>query len=80
MRRIEAEKGVIKMKYKETVEIGREEAFELCNTELPNKKKEIIIARQIGHPDGDEVIYRENGKYYIAPFNNPLRKEVKNET
>ncbi len=57
------------MKYLYAVEIGREEAFELCNCELPTNKIEKLIVRQKGHPAGDEVIFKENGKYYIAPFN-----------
>ena len=56
------------MKYLDAIEIGREEAFELCNCELPTKKIERIIARQIGHPAGDEIVFKENGKYYIAPY------------
>ena len=56
------------MKYKDACEIGREEAFELGNCELPTKKKEQLVIRQVGHPQGDDVIFKEGGKYYIAPF------------
>lgn len=53
------------MKYKDAVEIGREEAFELCGGELPTKRIERIIARQVGL--GDSIIFKENKKYYVAP-------------
>lgn len=56
-----------KMRYKDAVEIGREEAFELCGCELPTAKVERIIARSV--IEGDSVIYKESGKFYIAPFN-----------
>jgi len=62
------------MKYLGAIEIGREEAFELCNYELPTKKIEKIITRQKGHPDGDSMVFTENRKYYIAPFD--ARKEM----
>ena len=54
------------MKYKDAVEIGREEAFELSGCELPTSKVERLICRRVGL--GDSVIYKEYGKYYIAPF------------
>ena len=54
------------MRYKDSVEIGREEAFELCGCELPTAKVERIIARSV--MEGDSVIYKEARKFYIAPF------------
>ena len=56
------------MKYKDAVEIGREEAFELSGFELPTKKQDRLIIRQVGHPSGDEVVFKEGNKYFIAPF------------
>ena len=61
-------KGGGNMLYTDAIEIGREEAFELCNCELPTKKKEQLIIRQVGHPQGNEVVFKENGRYYMAPF------------
>lgn len=57
------------MRYKEAIEIGREEAYELSGYELPTSKKDRLLVRQVGHPQGNEVIFREHKKYYIAPFN-----------
>lgn len=50
------------MKYLDAIEIGREEAFELCNCELPTKKIERIIVRQKGHPAGDEIVFGDKMK------------------
>ena len=46
------------------VEIGREEAFELCNYELPTKKTEHIISRST--LETSQIVYKENGKFFIA--------------
>jgi len=59
-------KAIIRQVRGDAVEIGREEAYELCGGELPTSKKERLIVRQIGHPQGDEVVWKEGDKYYIA--------------
>ena len=56
------------MRYKEAIEIGRTEAFEMAGYELPTIKKDRLVIRAIGHPEGDEVVFKIGHKYYIAPF------------
>ena len=54
------------MKFKElnVVEIGREEAYELCGGDLPTKKTRCIISRQVGLVSS--VIYKEKTRYFIG--------------
>ena len=56
------------MKYKEAVEIDKVEAFEVCGCVLPTKNEEQLIVRQVGHPLGNEVVFKHGRKYFIAPF------------
>jgi hypothetical protein len=46
------------------VEIGKVEAYELTGGNLPNKNQEHWIVN--AKPQPNQVIYKENKKYYIA--------------
>ena len=46
------------------IEIGREEAFEICKGELPTACKEHIISRNM--LEGSQIVYKEDRRFYIA--------------
>ena len=54
------------MKYKNAVKIGRVEALQLCQGELPTSKKEIIISPPIKGFEIVKIVFKENGKYFFS--------------
>ena len=60
---------------KNPIEIGKIEAFELCQGNLPTAKRVHLIIRMVGL--GDSIIYKQNNKYFIADYMIKLKPLVK---